>query len=62
MTPGSNRAARTRRHPWAPLAAIAIGLSSAIGFTAAHLLPHLSSSSDPFTGNHVAPVSWLEVR
>jgi hypothetical protein len=51
-----------RRHPWAPLAAIAIGFSSAIGFTAAHLLPHWSSFSDPFTGSRVAPnvtaLSW----
>jgi hypothetical protein len=51
-----------RRHPWAPLAAIAIGFGSAIGFTAAHLLPHWSSFSDAFTGSHVAPdvnvLSW----
>jgi hypothetical protein len=51
-----------RRHPWAPPAAIAIGFSSAIGFTAAHLLPHWSSFSDSFTGTHVAPnvtvLSW----
>jgi hypothetical protein len=51
-----------RRQPWAPLAAIAIGFSSAIGFSAAHLLPHWSSFSDSFTGSHVAPnvsvLSW----
>jgi hypothetical protein len=51
-----------RRHPWAPLAAIAIGFSSAIGFTAAHVLPHWSSFSDSFTGSRVAPhvtvLSW----
>ena len=51
-----------RRHPWAPLAAIAIGFGSAIGFTAAHLLPHWSSFSDSFTGSRVAPnvsvLSW----
>ena len=51
-----------RRHPWAPLAAIAIGFSSAIGFTAAHLLPHWGSFSDSFTGSRVAPnvsvLSW----
>src|SRR5260370_42523925 len=34
-----------RRHPWAPLSAIAIGFSSALGFTAVHLLPHWSSFS-----------------
>jgi Na+/proline symporter len=51
-----------RRHHWAPRAAIAIGFSSAIGFTAAHLLPHWSSFSDSFTGGHIAPkvtaLSW----
>jgi hypothetical protein len=52
-----------RRHPWAPLAAIATGFSSAIGFTAAHLLPHWSPFSDSFTGSRVAPkvtvLSWV---
>jgi hypothetical protein len=51
-----------RRHPWAPPAAIAIGFSSAIGFTASHLLPHWSSFSDSFTGSRGAPdvtvLSW----
>jgi hypothetical protein len=51
-----------RRHPAAPVAAIAVGFSSAIGFSAAHLLPHWSSFSDSFTGSHVAPdvtvLSW----
>jgi hypothetical protein len=52
-----------RRHPWAPLSAIAIGFSSALGFTAVHLLPHWSSFSDPFTGSRIAPhvtaLSWV---
>ena len=51
-----------RRHPWAPAFAIALGFQSAIGFTAAHVLPHWSSFSDPFTGSRVAPnvtaLSW----
>ena len=51
-----------RRHPWAPVVAIALGFASAIGFTAAHVLPHWSSFSDPFTGSPVAPnvtvLSW----
>ena len=51
-----------RRHPSAPVAAIAIGFTSAIGFAAAHLLPQWSSFSDSFTGSHVAPnvtvLSW----
>ena len=49
------------RHHWA-LAAIAIGFSSALGFTAAHLLPHWGSFSDSFAGSRVAPnvtaLSW----
>ncbi|MDQ1375295.1 MAG: hypothetical protein QOJ09_2633 [Actinomycetota bacterium] len=52
-----------RRHWWGPAAAIAIGLPSAVGFTAAHLLPHWSALSDPFTGSQVAPhvtaLSWV---
>jgi hypothetical protein len=51
-----------RRHPWAPAFAIALGFQSAIGFTAAHVLPHWSAFSDPFTGSPVAPnvtaLSW----
>jgi hypothetical protein len=52
-----------RRHRLAPLLAIAIGLPSALGFTAAHLLPHWSAFSDSFTGSDVAPrvtaFSWF---
>jgi hypothetical protein len=51
-----------RRHRLAPLAAIAIGFPSAIGFAAAHLLPHWSSFSDSFTGSDVGAnvnaLSW----
>jgi Na+/proline symporter len=51
-----------RRHHWASRAAIVVGFASAIGFTAAHLLPHWSAFSDAFTGRHVAPnvtvLSW----
>jgi hypothetical protein len=51
-----------RRHPRAPVVAIAIGFASAIGFTAAHLLRHWSSFSDSFVGSRVAPnvtvLSW----
>jgi hypothetical protein len=46
------------RHRWAPLAAVAIGFPSAIGFIAAHLLPHWSSFSDAFPGGHVDGYSW----
>jgi hypothetical protein len=44
------------------MAAIAVGFPSAVGFTAAHVLPHWSSFSDSFTGSRVAPnvtvLSW----
>jgi hypothetical protein len=46
----------------APFAAV-LGFASAIGFSAAHLLPHWSSFSDSFTGAHPAPhvtgFSWF---
>jgi hypothetical protein len=52
-----------RRHRWAPAFAVAIGFASAIGFSAAHLLPHWGAFSDSFTGGHHAPgvtaFSWF---
>lgn len=52
-----------RRHSRAPSAAIAVGFASAVGFAAAHLLPHWSSFSDAFVGSRVAPkvtvLSWV---
>ncbi len=52
-----------RRHRWAPAFAIAVGFASAVGFSAAHLLPHWSAFSDSFTGAHHAPgvtaLSWF---
>ena len=52
-----------RHHRWAPAFAIGVGFASAIGFSAAHLLPHWSSFSDAFTGAHHAPgvtvFSWF---
>ena len=51
-----------RWHPWAPSAAIAVGIPGAIGFAAVHLLPYWSSLSDPFTGGRVGQnvnaLSW----
>ena len=43
-----------RGHRFAPAAAAAVGFASAIGFTAAHVLPHWSTFSDSFTGSDVA--------
>jgi len=43
-----------RGHRLAPAAATAVGFGSAIGFTAAHVLPHWSTFSDSSTGSDVA--------
>ena len=52
-----------RRHRAAPAVAAVVGLVSAAGFVASHLLPHWSAFSDPFTGSAVAPgvnaFSWF---
>jgi hypothetical protein len=52
-----------RGHRWAPAFAVVTGFASAIGFSAAHLLPHWSAFSDAFTGAHHAPhvtgFSWF---
>jgi len=52
-----------RGHRLSPAAAAAVGLASAIGFTAAHVVPHWSTFSDSFTGSEVAPgvttFSWV---
>jgi hypothetical protein len=53
-----------RRHRLAPALAAGVGIASAVGFAAVHLLPQWSSSfSDPYTGSLVAPhvnaFSWL---
>ena len=51
------------RHRWGPYAAIGIGFASAIGFTAAHLLPSWGVFSDsvltPAAGAGVTWFSWL---
>jgi hypothetical protein len=51
------------RSRWAPHAAIAIGFVSAMGFTAAHLLPAWGIFSDSFVNAppsaHVTTFSWI---
>jgi hypothetical protein len=45
---------------WAPRAAILVGFSSAVGFSAAHLLPTWGTFSDSFIGAApAAGVSWF---
>src|SRR5690349_18769409 len=38
-----------RGHRWAPAFAVVTGFASAVGFSAAHLVPHWSAFSDAFT-------------
>lgn len=48
------------RHPSAPVFAVLVGFTSAIGFTMAHLLPGWGAFSDPYVGANVAPgVTWF---
>jgi hypothetical protein len=45
---------------WAPYAAVAIGFASAVGFTAAHLLPTWGAFSDSFiNAAPAARVTWF---
>jgi hypothetical protein len=45
---------------WAPHAAVAIGFASAVGFTAAHLLPKWGAFSDSFINAPLAArVTWF---
>jgi hypothetical protein len=49
-----------RRNPWAPHAAVLIGFLSAVGFTAAHLLPTWGAFSDSFIdAAPAAGVTWF---
>ncbi len=46
------------RHPSAPLAAAAIGLSQALGYAVVHLTPEWSPASDSFVTGSVDAWSW----
>ncbi|WP_253876193.1 hypothetical protein [Mycobacterium asiaticum] len=52
-----------RRNRWAPHAAVTLGLTSAVGFGAAHLLPRWGPLSDsfinPVAGSGVTWFSWV---
>lgn len=52
-----------RRNRWAPRAAVALGVASAVGFSAAHLLPRWGPLSDsfinPVAGSGVTWFSWV---
>lgn len=47
------------RHPSAPLAAAAIGLSQAVGYAVVHLTPEWSPTSDSFVTGSVDAWSWV---
>jgi hypothetical protein len=51
------------RHRWAPVAAIVVGFTSAVGFALVHLLPDWGPLSDAFPGAHghagVTAFSWF---
>lgn len=49
-----------RRNRWAPYAAVTLGLASAVGFGAAHLLPRWGPFSDSFINPAAASgVTWF---
>lgn len=48
-------------HPLAPFASFLVGTGTAIGFAAAHVLPHWSVISDPYPGLGVDAASWLSL-
>src|SRR5437764_7029372 len=50
------------RHPRAPLYVAVVGLYTAIGVTASHVLPHWSAFSDSYTNQvHADAISWAAV-
>jgi hypothetical protein len=50
-----------RRNPQAPLIAAAVGIWTALGVTASHILPHWSAFSDPYPDLNVDALSWAIV-
>jgi hypothetical protein len=47
-----------RRHPRARVFAAVVGISTAIGFVAVHLLPKWGALSDPYADRHLDALSW----
>ena len=46
------------RHPRAPVAAAAVGLTTAAAVSASHLAPHWSAFSDPYADASLGTYSW----
>jgi hypothetical protein len=47
-----------RRRREAPLAAAVVGISTALGFLAIHVLPRWGPFSDPYPAVNLDPISW----
>src|SRR4051812_20921451 len=50
-----------RGHERAPLFAVVIGFTGAIGIVASHIAPHWSALSDPYTEGDQDVLSWIVV-
>lgn len=51
----------TTDHPGAPLLAAGLGFGTAIGVSAAHLLPDWGALSDPLVDRSASAVTWIAV-
>jgi hypothetical protein len=49
------------RAPYCVEFAAFVGVSTALGFVAIHLLPHWGMFSDPYASRHLDAVSWIEM-
>ncbi len=50
-----------RRDPRAPIVAAVVGVATAAGFLAVHVLPRWSVFSDPYSSRHLDAVSWVSM-
>jgi multisubunit Na+/H+ antiporter MnhB subunit len=50
-----------RRDPRAPVAALVVGVGTAIGFLVIHMTPHWSVFSDSYFDRHVDALSWTNM-
>ncbi len=56
---GAALALSQARSRWAPVATALVGLATAIGFVAVHLLPEWSAFSQPYADIDVDALSWI---
>lgn len=50
-----------REHRYAPQVAAVVGMLTALGFVAVHLVPHWSMFSDPYSARYLDAFSWIEM-